>query len=420
MNIKELLESRGHKILATKMRNMAAANNQSKPDTQTTHTQVAAAADLTKNVKPDDNPPFEPDAPKRNPSAKAGKYGVGHSIARHLARQGMKTLTKEEVEALDEGGLAGAYHKGYFAHSKEGKLLRDNPHALHKDPLSHKSWVRGFNDSVKANPRNDVKEDVEQIDELSKDTLKSYIGKATKDMGERKRQQQIAVDRSNQPRLAGKYGQRSALATADMHADKATSRAKNIGKAAMKFAEEVEQIDAYLTESEKKLAKLAADIEKREGLLSLAAEKRKMRKGSARHYQSPAEINHAAKISDLRQQHYDLKKSMTKVSEETEVDEQTTGSDLTVNRNIHYNTQGRIRHRKGTLRAAVAENAGLTFHEFRAQMAEQAVAPVEHEYYKGRKLHFARGNRGGKSSSNEGGAAGSGPNGDGGSGDGGV
>lgn len=36
---------------------------------------------------------------------------------------------------------------------------------------------------------------------------------------------------------------------------------------------------------------------------------------------------------------------------------------------------------------------------------EQAVAPVEKNYYKGIKLHFAKGNRGGKSSSNKGGAA---------------
>jgi hypothetical protein len=51
---------------------------------------------------------------------------------------------------------------------------------------------------------------------------------------------------------------------------------------------------------------------------------------------------------------------------------------------------------------------------FLEHLLEGAVAPVEKNYYKGVKLHFARGNRGGKSSSNRGGAAGSGPNGDGG------
>jgi hypothetical protein len=50
------------------------------------------------------------------------------------------------------------------------------------------------------------------------------------------------------------------------------------------------------------------------------------------------------------------------------------------------------------------------------QIREEQPARVEKSYYKGRHLHFARGNRGGKSSSSRGGPAGSGPNGDGGSG----
>lgn len=48
--------------------------------------------------------PFEPDAPKKNPPATAGKYGQGYSTARHLARQGMKQAMKEEygVDISDE------------------------------------------------------------------------------------------------------------------------------------------------------------------------------------------------------------------------------------------------------------------------------------------------------------------------------
>jgi hypothetical protein len=88
-----------------------------------------------------------------------------------------------------------------------------------------------------------VNEDVEQIDELNKNTLKSYIGKATKDVIERKRQETIAVNRSNQPRYQGKYAQRSALRTAQAYKEKARNRAVGIGKAAAKLAEKVEQID---------------------------------------------------------------------------------------------------------------------------------------------------------------------------------
>ena len=38
------------------------------------------------NVKDDDQLPFDPDPPKKNPTATAGKHGSGYSTARHLAR----------------------------------------------------------------------------------------------------------------------------------------------------------------------------------------------------------------------------------------------------------------------------------------------------------------------------------------------
>lgn len=88
-------------------------------------------------------------------------------------------------------------------------------------------------------------EEVEQLDELSKETLKSYIGKSTKDMVERKRQQKIETDRAN-------FRTRHAFAKQRNHAyaarigDEAKKRAAGIGKAAMKIAtknEEVELLD---------------------------------------------------------------------------------------------------------------------------------------------------------------------------------
>ena len=48
----------------------------------------------------DEDPPFDPDPPRKNPVAKAGKYGQGHSSARHLARQG---LIKAIHTAKDHG-----------------------------------------------------------------------------------------------------------------------------------------------------------------------------------------------------------------------------------------------------------------------------------------------------------------------------
>jgi len=106
----ELEESRGHKILASKMSSMASWNKQ--PETKK------------------DDPPFEPDAPKKNPSATAGKFGQGYSTARHLARQGMKAVTKEEAESgniWSKSGKTATHNKTgektheYLEYDKEGK-----------------------------------------------------------------------------------------------------------------------------------------------------------------------------------------------------------------------------------------------------------------------------------------------------------
>ena len=54
--------------------------------------------------------PFTPDKPGKK-IATAGKFGYGYSAARHLARQGMASLTKEEQEFIDElnKGTLGSY-----------------------------------------------------------------------------------------------------------------------------------------------------------------------------------------------------------------------------------------------------------------------------------------------------------------------
>ena len=56
--------------------------------------------------------PFTPNKSKKNPPAKAGKYGQGPSTAKHLAKMGMKQAQKEtqkeEVEEIDENPIVGA------------------------------------------------------------------------------------------------------------------------------------------------------------------------------------------------------------------------------------------------------------------------------------------------------------------------
>jgi hypothetical protein len=46
-----------------------------------------------------EDPPFDPDPPRKNPIAKAGKHGLGHSTAKHLAHQGMAKAIKKAKDA---------------------------------------------------------------------------------------------------------------------------------------------------------------------------------------------------------------------------------------------------------------------------------------------------------------------------------
>ncbi len=159
-------------------------------------------------------------------------------------KEGRKTGEREYRNA--QGKPMGEEFAGYIAHyngqkheikSHEAKDLYD----AKQKAIAHFKIPKSKHGLLSVKPG--VNEDVEQIDELNKNTLKSYIGKATKDVIERKRQETIAVNRSNQPRYQGKYAQRSALRTAQAYKEKARNRAVGIGKAAAKLAEKVEQID---------------------------------------------------------------------------------------------------------------------------------------------------------------------------------
>lgn len=74
--------SRAHKILDTWFKNREVQQRYYSGQNKPAETQ-------------DKEPPFDPDPP-RKPIAKAGKYGQGYSTARHLARQGMKSVKEEE------------------------------------------------------------------------------------------------------------------------------------------------------------------------------------------------------------------------------------------------------------------------------------------------------------------------------------
>jgi len=57
----------------------------------------------------DPNRPFDPDMPKKNPVAKAGKYGQGFSTAKHLAKQGMASVSKKKIKETHDQAYQSSY-----------------------------------------------------------------------------------------------------------------------------------------------------------------------------------------------------------------------------------------------------------------------------------------------------------------------
>ena len=57
----------------------------------------------------DPNRPFDPDMPRKNPVAKAGKYGQGFSIAKHLAKQGMASVNKQKIKETHDQEYQASY-----------------------------------------------------------------------------------------------------------------------------------------------------------------------------------------------------------------------------------------------------------------------------------------------------------------------
>jgi hypothetical protein len=68
--------------------------------------------------------PFTPDKPKKNPPAKAGKYGQGPSTAKHLAQMALKKQLEKMKEGVEEVEEAAYTNPGLEALAKKKKSLR--------------------------------------------------------------------------------------------------------------------------------------------------------------------------------------------------------------------------------------------------------------------------------------------------------
>mgnify|MGYP000733049031 CR=1 FL=1 len=184
-------------------------------------------------AKKDSSPFGKPDK-KKTKIATPGKFGYGYSAARHLARQGMASVTKEETEQVDE--VIQKTSSGYIHHARPGVYggsekekhvvdtlrgpKKSELNAIEKEKKMKKTFsemvelyneigLKSLSNMISEEPDNEqftqelkdqeakaagkgkkaevakgavqavkVEEDVEQIDELSKDTLGNYVKRA--------------------------------------------------------------------------------------------------------------------------------------------------------------------------------------------------------------------------------------------------
>ena len=149
--------------------------------------------------------------------------------------------TKEEVEQIDE--LSKTTLQSY-----RKKVAKDvgRAYAIHQDPYkkTDKDDMRKLSNRVKGDERAEIglkKEEVEQIDEISKETLASYIPKAAKDA---RIHGQIATDFENRGKTARKPGSKDIWKSLSMkYKEKAWKRDDGISKAVNKLTKEDTQIE---------------------------------------------------------------------------------------------------------------------------------------------------------------------------------
>jgi hypothetical protein len=174
---------------------------------------------------------------KTKPKMPPGKQPEGYRYVRALARRAMKTgLKKEESEQVDEGRLRrsmrgyavlGGYGYGNkVRYQSAGERSREINVGL--DDKQEKENARRAAEADKAKMK---KEEVEQVDELKKSTLASYIGKAAGRLSASSRLQRD-FEKDGHTEIAGEFQRQ------------ARKKRSGIEKAANKLAkEEIEQVD---------------------------------------------------------------------------------------------------------------------------------------------------------------------------------
>lgn len=188
-----------------------------------------------KEEKSDKDLPFTPDKKKVKPST-PGKYGSEYSTVRNLARQALKKQkeksVKEEVEQIDE--LSKDTLKSYM-----GKAAKDNLANLIKPGMiAKKQAAKRFVGMQKASEKL-TKEETGQLEEISKQTLGSYIKKASHDVAAKgAATRQFANDSEASRKKEDYMGARDSMGRADKTFAKSWKRREGMAKAVDRLTKE--------------------------------------------------------------------------------------------------------------------------------------------------------------------------------------
>jgi len=156
------------------------------------------------------------------PPLKKSTIVKGHEIAKSIKKEAMDPVGKADADIDNDGDVDKSDKYLHNRRKAISKALKTEG-AKESSEANHKKYIAGAKKT-----KEEFKEEAEQIDELSKKTLGSYVAKASS---------AAASD-------AAKYGQQGSSEKGLSHFRKAYSRLQNIKTAAGKLAkEEVEQID---------------------------------------------------------------------------------------------------------------------------------------------------------------------------------
>ena len=176
--------------------------------------------------------PFGKPDKKKTKIATPGKFGYGYSAARHLARQGMAGVTKEETERVDE--VIQKTSSGYIHHARPGVYGGSEKEKHVVDTLRgpKKSEIEAIEKEKKMKTKKSFSEMVELYNEIG---LKSL----TNILSEEPDNEQFTQELKDQEAKAAGKGKKSEVAKGAVQA--------------VKVEEDVEQIEERsLTEPEMK------------------------------------------------------------------------------------------------------------------------------------------------------------------------